>query len=140
MRTDRQLQRLQAVPLFVDLTQRELREIRRVARDMEFREGDSIVNEGMIGDDFYLILEGEARVTKGGKQVRTLAPGDYFGEIAFILGLPRTASVTATTRVVALRLDSAGLTSVLDTMPSIARKVLTQVTRRLVELEASITD
>ena len=137
MRRDEQLERLRSVFLFENLSKREVTEIRRVAQEIEFRDGSEVVGEGSIGDDFYLILEGEARVTKGSTEVKRLAPGDYFGEIAVILGTPRSATVTALGRVLVLRLDSDRFLPLLDSMPSIARKVLVEVTRRLLECEDS---
>ena len=139
MRRDDQLARLAAVPLFQGLSKRELRDIRRLAREVEFREGDDIVTEGMIGDDLYVILGGEVDVRVKGRRKATLRSGDYFGEIALIAKSRRTATVTATTRVWGLRLESRDFFSLLDNAPRVGRKVLVEVARRLAAAEPSPT-
>lgn len=59
--------------------------------------GQAAVTQGDPSDAFYVILEGAADVRIDGKPVRTLAPGDWFGEIALLHSVPRTATVTTTT-------------------------------------------
>lgn len=59
------------------------------------REGETIVRQGDPGDCFYVLLDGEAAVTVGSELMRTLAPGDWFGEIALLHQVPRTATVIA---------------------------------------------
>src|SRR4051794_5943018 len=61
--------------------------------------GRSIAVEGEGGVGFFVIESGTARVTVGGDDRRTLGPGDYFGEVALISHLPRSATVTAETEV-----------------------------------------
>jgi predicted MFS family arabinose efflux permease len=62
--------------------------------------GDVLIREGDPGDRFYVIAEGSAVVvTAAGGQVIDRGPGDYFGEIALLRDIPRTATVTATSRV-----------------------------------------
>ena len=58
--------------------------------------GQTLVSEGDIARDFYVLLEGEARVEQGGSAVATLGPGDFFGEIALVTRTRRTASVLTT--------------------------------------------
>jgi CRP-like cAMP-binding protein len=54
-----------------------------------------VVREGETGDRFYVIDDGEAAVTAGGEERRRLGPGEFFGEIALLRDVPRTASVVA---------------------------------------------
>ena len=61
--------------------------------------GDVIIGEGEPGERFYINAEGRARATKDGKQLRGMGPGESFGEIALLRRIPRTATVTATSRV-----------------------------------------
>jgi CRP-like cAMP-binding protein/predicted MFS family arabinose efflux permease len=61
--------------------------------------GTRIIQQGETGESFYVILDGEVHVTIDGEDVRTLHPGESFGEIALLHDVPRTASVTAATSV-----------------------------------------
>ena len=91
---------LKRVPLFNELSQRQLGRLGRHVRERLLEPGTSIVQEGkMSGIGFFIISEGEATVSVGGKRVATLGPGDHFGELAMISESERTATVTAKTRL-----------------------------------------
>ncbi len=85
--------------LFRDLGRRELAQVGRSMGRRRFPAGTAIVVEGEIGTGFFLVRSGRAKVGAAGKRIRTLWPGDHFGEIALILETPRTATVTAVTDV-----------------------------------------
>lgn len=140
MRKDSMLELLRSVPLFEGVSKRELRTILQAAREVEFPPGRTIVQEGLRGMDFYLILTGRAAVRPPGKRPKILGPGDYFGELSVIDGQPRSATVTADTRVFALRLDRSGFFAVLARNPEIAVKVLVEVCRRLRSARPSPTN
>lgn len=96
---------LRHVPLFADLTKREVQQVARLFKARRFREGQTIIQEGSGGAAFFVIESGEATVVVGGKRRRTLKAGDYFGEIALLDEGTRTATITA-----ASELDCYGLT------------------------------
>lgn len=131
---------LGAVPLFQGATRRELRTIAGAAKEVEHREGDVIVKEGQTGVGFHLIIEGQARVTVGGKLKARLAPGDFFGEIALLDGGPRTATVSAETDLRVLSLASWEFRPIVDQTPSLAYKLLLHLCQRLREAERRSTD
>jgi putative peptide zinc metalloprotease protein len=88
---------LAALPFFRDLEPRELDLIAAKLRTRRYAAGDVVVQAGERGGGYYLIRSGRAAVTlPDGRTVRTLGPGDAFGELALIFGVPRTATVTAT--------------------------------------------
>ena len=96
---------LKRVALFSDLNQRQLGRLGRLFRERRLAPGMSVVREGtMSGIGFFIISEGDATVTVGGKKVATLGPGDHFGELAMISESERTATVTAETQVVCLEI------------------------------------
>jgi hypothetical protein len=64
-----------------------------------YEPGDVIIQEGEPGERFYMIAEGQTRAVKDGKQLREMSAGDSFGEIALLRRIPRTATVTAVSRV-----------------------------------------
>ena len=96
---------LQRVPLFADLSKREVQQIARLFKARRFSEGQIVVQEGSGGAAFFVIESGEAAVLIGGRKRATLKPGDYFGEIALVDEGKRTATIVALSE-----LDCYGLT------------------------------
>ena len=88
---------LRRVPLFDGLDDRHLDTLARNLTDRTFAAGQQITVEGTSGVGFFVIEDGEAVVTVGGEERRTLGPGDYFGEVALLSEGDRTASITART-------------------------------------------
>jgi CRP-like cAMP-binding protein len=86
---------LQHVPLFADLTKREVRQIALLFKQRRFAEGETVVKEGSGGAAFFVIESGEATIYIRGKKHSTLKADDYFGEIALIDEGPRMATITA---------------------------------------------
>ncbi len=87
--------------------------------------GAILCRENEVEDRFYMILEGEVEVTKNinnteVRLLKTLAPGDFFGEMALIHNAPRAATVTAKTELTTLELDKAAFDRVLQKSSSIA--------------------
>ena len=88
------------MPLFADLSKREVQQIARLFKERRFSEGETVVKEGSGGAAFFVIESGEAAVFIGGKERTTLKPGDYFGEIALIDEGTRMATITASSELV----------------------------------------
>ena len=90
-------QSLAGVPLFAGLGKKDLKRLAGQMSERTFSEGDAIATEGQSGVGFFLIEEGSAQVSIDGEAIRTLGPGDHFGEIALIDEGPRSATVVAAT-------------------------------------------
>jgi CRP-like cAMP-binding protein len=131
LRRDAKIELLKRVPLFSGCSKSELRELAKSADELDIREGTVLTREGRPGREFFVLVDGNARVTKGGKKVADLSAGDWFGEIALITNRPRTATVTATSPGDVLVITDRRFHSVVETMPSIALKVLATVGERL---------
>jgi CRP/FNR family transcriptional regulator, cyclic AMP receptor protein len=129
---------LRQVPLFEGFSKRELDAVFSSAKITEFSPGKPVVEEGATGVGFHLILEGEAAVTVGGRKRAVLRSGDYFGEMSLIDGGPRSATVRADTPVRTLGLTSWAFLPLIDDHPSMARKMLVEVSRRLRGVEKSL--
>ena len=86
---------LRAVPLFAELSKRDLKRLADSMQELTFEPGKEVVTQGKGGVGFFVILDGAARVTQGGQELGRLAAGDYFGEMALIDGGDRAASIHA---------------------------------------------
>jgi signal transduction histidine kinase len=98
--------------------------------------GDVLCRENAVEDRFYMILDGEAEVTKHinsseSRLLTTLAPGDFFGEMALIHNAPRAATVSAKTALTTLELDKAAFDRVIHKSTSIAMAMVSQISNRL---------
>lgn len=127
---------LARVPLFTGIAPRHLKKLADLTEEQQFMEGARIVREGDIGDTFYVIREGEAKVTSAtGRVVNRLRPGDFFGEISLLDGGPRTATVIADTPLRMLALPRKAFLQVLKQEPALGVKLLGYAARMLRRLE-----
>lgn len=92
------------LPFFSDLDQAEVSVIARNADEVSLAEGREIVREGDFSYDFFVLVDGEAQVSRDGEPIATLRPGDFFGEAGVLGKALRSASVTTTepTRLITL--------------------------------------
>jgi CRP/FNR family cyclic AMP-dependent transcriptional regulator len=127
---------LGALPLFSHLGKRQVRRIAKLARVVDYSPEEHIVRAGERGDSFYLLLEG--RATAAGKS-RALRPGDFFGEMALIDGRPRSATITATTPVRAMKLPRRGFITALEQDVRIGLAIMAVLAGRIRRLEGSIS-
>jgi CRP-like cAMP-binding protein len=132
---------LQGVQMFSACTEKELAQIARACDELAVEPGAVIVEEGTVGEDFYLIGTGEAVVLRAGREVATVGPGQYFGELALLDQAPRNATVTARTSMTLIRLRRREFSAVLDSWPGVAHKLLEQMAKRLRQAdEQSVTN
>ncbi|CAD7944953.1 unnamed protein product, partial [Amoebophrya sp. A120] len=85
---------LENVPLFSRLSKADLPIVVGALERREYSEGDPVIREGTEGDEFFLIKQGQALVSKDGSEIATLKPGDYFGEGSLLEDTPRNATIT----------------------------------------------
>ncbi|MGH3136294.1 MAG: cyclic nucleotide-binding domain-containing protein [Gaiellaceae bacterium] len=122
---------LKRAPLFEGLSKKELIELARVTDDLKVGPGTVLCREGKVGREFFVIVDGEARVTKGGKHIAVRKGGDFVGEIALITTKKRTATVTTTTPLRCFILTQSAFRRVLDENPGVQRKVMEALAERL---------
>jgi CRP/FNR family transcriptional regulator, cyclic AMP receptor protein len=128
---DTKVQALARTTLFAGLPKKHLVELARQTDDMDVEAGRVLCKEGQSGREFFVILEGQADVTKKGRRVGSLGPGDFFGEIALIESIPRTATVTAKGPLRFFVLTRQSFSRLLDTEPTVERQVLRALARRV---------
>lgn len=124
------------VGLFKGLSRARLKNLANAAKEVPHPAGQAVATEGQGGLAFHLILEGAATVSRDGKQLRTLGPGDHFGEISMIDGRPRSATVMVTEPMKVLAIPHQEFLAVVDADPGFARHLLTTLCARLREAEA----
>lgn len=108
---------LHASPLFAALGPAELERLAGLLESRAVHVGDVVVTQGEVGDHFYLIESGSAEVTRDGRHVADLGAGDYFGEIALLMDIPRTASVAASTSLNLLVLERGDFLATIRSYP-----------------------
>jgi CRP-like cAMP-binding protein len=126
---------LKRAPLFEGLAKKDLVELARLTEDVEVPAGTVLTKEGGTGREFFVIVDGEATVTRKGKRIAKHEPGDFFGEIALVEHVPRTATVTATTPLRFFVLTSESFQGLLDRQPNVERKVLRALARRVLNTD-----
>jgi CRP/FNR family cyclic AMP-dependent transcriptional regulator len=126
---------LGGVPLFSDLPKRALQRLANEADELAFQPGEHLVDEGLLGETLFVVMQGQAKVTRRGRRVGSVVPGDFFGELSTIDGGPRTATIVAETPMRVLRLFRATLRKLLDEEPQLAVKILDGIVRRIRQVE-----
>jgi CRP/FNR family transcriptional regulator, cyclic AMP receptor protein len=122
---------LKRAPLFEGLSKKELAELARVTDDLKVEPGTVLCREGKVGREFFVIVDGTAEVTKGGKRIARRSGGEFVGEIALLKTTKRTATVTATTPLRCFVLTQAGFRRVLEENPGVQLKVMQALAERL---------
>lgn len=115
---------LSGVPLFRDLTETELMQVLQVAGLEEYDEGQTIVREGDEGDRFFVVLSGYVEVFRSERSIRSVGPGEPFGDLALIRDRPRSASVRSDgpSELISIRRDD--LRDIMERRPNLAVKIL----------------
>ena len=130
---------LREIPLFADLSTRDLKRLAGSMKEMSFGPGDAVVTQGTGGVGFFVILDGRARVTQGGEERAVLAAGDYFGEMALIDGDDRAASVHADGDLRCAAMTTWNFRPFVKEHPDVAWALLTALVKRVRETQAPHT-
>jgi CRP-like cAMP-binding protein len=129
------IEALRKVWLFERCTNKELGILAANVTQVSVPAGKVLATEGDLGREFFVLLSGNVEASRGGVAIRDLGPGSFFGEMALLDRQPRTATVTATEPSELLVLTTRAFVSVIDTMPSVDRKMLTVLAERLRDVE-----
>jgi CRP-like cAMP-binding protein len=124
-------ERLSQLALFADLTPMQLEAIAHSFDESVFQPDERVLRHGLSGGNFYVILEGEARVVLGEHVLRTLGRGDFFGEIAALTGEKPSADVVAQTMLRCLVIPPQELERLLLERPQMMLRLLRMEARRL---------
>jgi CRP/FNR family cyclic AMP-dependent transcriptional regulator len=125
-----------SVWLFSECSRSELRTIAKAAKPVSVKVGTTVCDEGEVGQTFYFILSGKAAVIRHGRRVAELGPGEYFGELALLDRLPRSATVKALTDMELLAISQKDFNKLLTASPALTRKLLVATASRLRNADA----
>jgi CRP/FNR family transcriptional regulator, cyclic AMP receptor protein len=122
---------LATVPFFASLDEKRRKTMASNGKEQSYKQGDKIVGEGATGVGFFLILNGNAEVRKGGKALAKLEKGQFFGEMSLIDGSPRSADVVAASPTTCWVLTSWAFEGLVKSNPEIALVMLKEMVKRL---------
>ncbi|HEV8698103.1 MAG TPA: cyclic nucleotide-binding domain-containing protein [Candidatus Limnocylindrales bacterium] len=132
---DQKLELLKRTPLLAGLNEHDLGEVSRLADEIDVPAGKVLTKEGDPGREFFMIVDGAVRIERGGQFIRTIGPGDFFGDIALVVERPRMATATADADSQLLVVGHREFHSLMDRFPSIRICVLESIAHRLADLE-----
>jgi CRP-like cAMP-binding protein len=119
------------VPMFSNLSARQLRKLAQSSSEDHYDAGVTIVREGGRSDNFFVVVEGSASVVHDGQEVSRRGPGEFFGEISMLDGRPRAASVVAETPMTCIVVYRDALRSLVMNDPKVAWELLLSFAARM---------
>ncbi len=123
---------ISAIPLFRDVPRSRRAEVARLADRLSLPAGRVMARQGARAHEFFVIVDGTAAVVRDGQCIAVLGPGDFFGEIALMSGLHRTATVVAASDVDVIVLAQREFATMLSQFPEIASAIVDAASRRVV--------
>lgn len=130
---------LETIPLFKDLSRKQLDHIARLADEIEVPAGRRLATAGAGGHELFVIIDGRATVSaKRGRTVR-LGRGDFFGEMSVLDGGPRSATVDAESNMRLLVVGRREFSQLLETSPSLALRIMRTLSNRVRDAEAAVS-
>ena len=135
MSLEEDVELLRKIPLFAKIEPSKLKLLAFTSQRLTFNIGDSLFKQGDAGDALYVIMEGDADVlvdTPGGQiTVATMGTNDFVGDIAVLCDVPRTATVTATSKLVTMRITKDLFFQLVCQFPQIAIEIMRELAHRL---------
>ena len=135
----RRIELLARMPLFSTCSKRQLAQVAALTVPADLPKGTVMTRQGAVGGLAYVIATGQAEVTRDGKRIARLGPGDVVGELSLIDGKQRSATVTATTDLEVLELDREDLLTLMRKAPPVVRKLLEALAQRVREVDSRST-
>ncbi len=129
------LDHLRNVPLFSACTTKDLQRVAKAATEMNLPSGYKLTDQGQMGNEAFVLVDGSVTVRRNGKRVTTLGPGAMVGELSLLDHGPRTATVTADTDLTVLVIDQRAFTALIDDVPALAHKLMASLAGRVREFD-----
>jgi CRP-like cAMP-binding protein len=136
--TDEKLELLRRTPLLAGLGRGDIEEVGRLADEVDLKADHVLMRQGDPGREFFVIIEGQVRIDRDGRTIRTIGPGEFLGDIALVTEGPRTATATTVTPCRLLVVGHREFHQLMDQYPSIRLSVLESMAMRLRDLEPDV--
>ena len=130
---------IKAVPLFGLCTDKELADIAALTDELMVTAGSVLTKEGQPGLECFIVVSGRGRATLRDEVIGEISPGEVIGEMALLDVSPRSATVTAIDDMELLVLDPRNFSDLLDRHPSVGKRMLVSMARRLRAVENAPT-
>ncbi|MEE8273787.1 MAG: Crp/Fnr family transcriptional regulator [Alphaproteobacteria bacterium] len=129
------VERLRKIPLFAKIEPSKLKLLAFTSQRLTFNSGEHLCRQGEPGDSAYIIIDGTADVVvetpRGPMIVATVGKNDFVGEIAILCDVPRTATVTAKTKLTTMRIDKELFFQLVCQFPQMSVEIMRELARRL---------
>ena len=135
---DDKISRLEEVSLLEECSRKQLKAVAKITEVVEVPAGAVLARTGEPGNEFYLIMDGSARVELSTRRRARLKPGDYFGEMSLLDGQPRSATVVAETPMRLLVIKRRDFSTLLREAPELTQNILVTLSRRLREADKAL--
>jgi CRP/FNR family transcriptional regulator, cyclic AMP receptor protein len=131
---------LKSVDLFSRIPGEDLAQIAGIAQEVNFENGELVIQEGEMGDSMFLIVDGEVMIHKTGQELNRLGEREAFGEMAILDNEPRSASVTASRDSTCLKVEREDFYELMSEKVEIAYGIIRVLTHRLRDANKKISD
>src|SRR2546423_15459308 len=132
------IRHFKAIPLFSGLSQKELRSVVQLAAEVDEPAGTTLIREGDQGEELFVLVSGAARVSRKGRSVGELGPGDFFGELAMLTHAPRNATIVTASDARLFIVSSRDFKRLVEGNSRMAVAMLSAVATRLRNAERSV--
>lgn len=129
------LEHLRNIPLFRSFSTKDLEKIAKAGDEVSMPAGTLIIDQGQMGREAFVVLDGSVTVKRNGKKVATLGPGSIVGELSLLDHGPRTATATCETDCTLLVLSQRTFLGVIEEVPALGHKLLGTLANRIRELD-----
>ena len=130
---------LSGVTFFSGLDQKQMKTVIESGKELSYKAGDRIVEEGTMGVGFYLLIDGKVEVRKGSKVLNSLSKGQFFGEMSLVDDQPRSADVVAVQPTKCFTISTWVFSALIKQHPELALPMLKELAKRLRTAQSSPT-
>lgn len=133
---------LTRIPLFAELDSTNRRFLASASEILKFKTGEILFRHGEVGNEAYVIVSGEAEVVTEGAGgeivVATIGPNQFIGEIAILIDVPRTATVSALSDLTTLMITKEMFYSMVSEFPAVGIEIMRELAERLLRTTAQL--